>query len=190
MAVADGVIDPGEIKAVERLYKSIGLATDGIYSALHALTAASEPVTVRPAQGEPKEFVIPAPPHDRKVSLDANRIAALLADTARASSVLGEIFSDDAAEDAPEPPPEEDSNDIFTGLEPKHAAFLSELLTQPRWQESEVTTLARQFELMQAGAIETLNEWSFERFGDTLIEEYDGYEINPEIGAEIAEQHN
>lgn len=190
MAAADGVIDPGEIKAVERLYKSIGLAADGIYSALHALTAASDPVIVRPAQGEPREFVIPAPTDDRRVSLDANRVAALLADTARASSVLGEIFSDENAEDASEQPPEEDTDETFTGLEPKLAAFLSELLTQPRWEESDVTTLARQFGLMQAGAIETLNEWSFERFGDTLIEEYDGYEINPEIGAEIAEQQN
>ncbi|MCZ0945415.1 MAG: TerB N-terminal domain-containing protein [Gammaproteobacteria bacterium] len=189
MAAADGVIDPGEIKAVERLYKSIGLATDGIYSALHALTAASEPVTVRPAQGEPKDFTIPAPKHDRKVSLDAGRVAALLADTARASAVLGDIFSDDDAEDMSEQQPEEET-ETFAGLEPKHAAFLSELLTRPRWEESDVTTLARQFELMQAGAIETLNEWSFECFGDTLIEEYDGYEINTELSAEIANQHN
>ena len=47
MAAADGVVDPGEIKAIERLYKAIGLTTDGVYSDLHALTARSEPVTVR-----------------------------------------------------------------------------------------------------------------------------------------------
>ena len=34
MASADGVIDPGEIKAIERLYKAIGLTMDGVYSDL------------------------------------------------------------------------------------------------------------------------------------------------------------
>ena len=53
-----------------------------------------------------------------------------------------------------------------------------------------MATLARQFELMQAGAIETLNEWSFDRFGDTLIEEYEGYELNPEVSTELANAAN
>ena len=84
----------------------------------------------------------------------------------------------------------EDTDTAFTGLEPKHAAFLGELLTRSRWDEADMATLARQFELMQAGAIETLNEWSFDRFGDTLIEEYEGYELNPEVSTELANAAN
>ena len=42
MAAVDGVIDPGEIKAIEKLYKAIGLPTDDIYSSLHADTTRSE----------------------------------------------------------------------------------------------------------------------------------------------------
>ena len=38
---------------------------------------------------------------------------------------------------------------------------------------------------MQSGALETLNEWAFERFGDALIEEYEGYELNPDVVAEL-----
>ena len=59
MASADGVIDPGEIKAIERLYKAIGLTTDGVYSDLHALAARSEPVTVRAAGEQARGFTIP-----------------------------------------------------------------------------------------------------------------------------------
>ena len=185
IASADGAIDPGEIKAIERLYKAIGLTTDGVYSDLHALAARSEPVTVRAAGEQARDFAIPPPPEsDGKVVLDPGRVASLMADTARVSSVLGDIFRDDEIEEDPE----ETQDDIeggFPGLDMQHAAFLGELLTRPHWDETEFSALAGQFRLMQAGALETLNEWAFERFGDALIEEYEGYELNPDIVADL-----
>lgn len=185
MAAADGVIDPGEIKSIERLYKSIGLTTDGIYSDLHALTARIEPVTVRTAGAPARDFAVPPPPERYgKVVLDAGRVASLMADTARVSSVLGDIFRDDEAEEELEET-QEDSGIGFSGLDAQHSAFLGELLTRPQWDEAELATLAGQFRLMRAGALETLNEWSFERFGDVLIEEYEGYELNPDVVAEL-----
>lgn len=185
MASADGVIDPGEIKAIERLYKAIGLTTDGVYSDLHALVARSEPVTVRAAAEQARDFAIPPPPErDGRVILDPGRVASLMADTARVSSVLGDIFRDDELEEDLEET-QEDIGSGFPGLDVQHAAFLGELLTRPHWGETEVSTLAGQFRLMQSGALETLNEWAFERFGDALIEEYEGYELNPDVVAEL-----
>ena len=185
MASADGVIDPGEIKAIERLYKAIGLTTDGVYSDLHALVARSEPVTVRAAAEQARDFAIPPPPErDGRVILDPGRVASLMADTARVSSVLGDIFRDDELEEDLEET-QEDIGSGFPGLDVQHAAFLGELLTRPHWGETEISTLAGQFRLMQSGALETLNEWAFERFGDALIEEYEGYELNPDVVAEL-----
>ena len=185
MAAADGVVDPGEIKAIERLYKAIGLTTDGVYSDLHALTARSEPVTVRTAGEQVRGFAIPPPPErDGKVALDAGRVASLMADTAHVSSILGDIFSDDDPDEDLEET-QEDIGSGFQGLDAQHAAFLGELLARPHWDEAEFATLAGQFRLMQAGALETLNEWSFERFGDVLIEEYEGYELNPDVTTEL-----
>ena len=188
LAAADGVIDPGEIKAIERLYSAIGLPADGIYADLHALTAHAEPVTVRrPALSGDVDYAIPSPPEeDHKVVLDAGRVASLVADTARVSSVLGEIFGDGTDTE------EEDLEDsldgeggVFPGMDAQHAAFLGELLTRPNWGEIEFATLAKQFRLMQDGALETVNEWAFDRYGDLLIEAYEGYEINPDIAAEL-----
>ena len=185
MASADGVIDPGEIKAIERLYKAIGLTTDGVYSDLHALAARSEPVTVRAAGEQARDFAIPPPPErDGKVVLDPGRVASLMADTARVSSVLGDIFRDDKLEEDLEET-QEDIGSGFPGLDAQHAAFLGELLTRLHWDETEISALAGQFRLMQSGALETLNEWAFERFGDALIEEYEGYELNPDVVAEL-----
>ena len=185
VAAADGVIGSGEIKAIERLYKAIGLGTDGIYSALHALMSDGEPVTVRMASEKERDFAIPPPPvHDGKVILDAKRVASVMANTERVSAILGDIFQDDEPEEDLEETPEE-ARSGFSGLDAKHAAFLGELLTRPRWDETEFLTLARQFRLMHAGAIETVNEWSFHRFDELLIEEYDGYEINPDVAVNL-----
>lgn len=185
MAAADGVIDPGEIRAIERLYKAIGLTTDGVYSDLHALTIGSEPVTVRKAGAQAADLAIPPPPvPDKRLVLDAGRVASLVADTARVSSVLADIFADSESQEEVEEG-EEDNNMVFSGLDAQHSAFLGELLTRPHWDETEFATLANQFRLMQAGALETLNEWSYERFDDVLIDEYEGYELNSEVAAEL-----
>ena len=185
MVAADGVIDPGEIKAIERLYKVIGLKTDDVYSDLHALTAKSEPVTVRKADTQARGFAIPpSPERDNKVVLDAGRVASLMADTARVSSVLVDIFREDESEEDLEETQEDTASD-FPGLDGPHAAFLGDLMTRPHWDEAEFVALAGQFRLMRAGVLETLNEWSFDRFGDMLIEEYEGYDLNPEIVAQL-----
>ena len=38
---------------------------------------------------------------------------------------------------------------------------------------------------MAAGALESINEWAFDRFGDALIEEYDDYETNGDIAQQL-----
>lgn len=185
VAVADGIIHPGEIKAIEKLYKTVGLLIGNVHSDLHALAVSETPVTVRPAGERTEGFTIsPSPQREANVVLDPARVAALMADTARVSTVLGEIFSNDDPEEGSEEMHEEvDSG--FEGLDAQHAAFFGALVARPQWNEVEFTTLAGQFRLMHAGALETLNEWCFERFGDVLIEEYEGYELNSDIVSEL-----
>ena len=181
MAATDGVIDPQEIKAIERLFKAIGLPTQDIYSNLHAHSTTGGPVTVRSASKRSGEFTIPAAPgHGNRVELNAERITSLMVDTARVSSVLGEIFEDEEADEEVEDSVES-TNGLFPGLDAKLGAFLDELLTRPQWDETDFGNLAGQFRLMQDGALESLNEWSYERFGDALIEEYEGFELNPDV---------
>ena len=185
IAASDGVISGKEVAALERLYKAIGLETDVIYSALHTLTSVDDPVTViPPTEGQPG-FAIPARPGaDGTVRLDADRVATVMANTARVSSILSEIFQGDELEEENTEEVDEGGN-VFIGLDGKHAAFLGELMSRSRWDGEEYRTLARQFRLLPEGAIETVNEWSFDRFGGLLIEEEDGYLINTEVKDEI-----
>ena len=185
MAASDGVVSAKEVSALERLYKALGLETDGIYSAIHNLTSQDEPVTVLPAGGREQGFAIPPRPDDSStVNLDAERIASVMANTERVSSILGAIFQEDEPEEEMAEATE-NTDHGFAGLDARHSAFLGELLAQPHWERDEYKTLARQFQLMPAGAVETLNEWSLDHFDDLLLEEGQGFSVNQDIKAEI-----
>ncbi len=174
MAAIDGMIDFREIKAIERLYKAIGLPTEDISFNLPK----GEPDTDRPPSTESTRPSVPS--RNGRVELDPKRIDTLEKDTDRVKKLLKEIFEDkDMDEEIEEH--FENSNGGFQGLDVKHSLFLEELLTKPHWDESDWINLANQFQLMPGGALESLNEWSYERFGDSLIEEYEGYDINQEV---------
>ena len=188
-AGADGTIDPEEIRTIEKLYTAMGLERESVYTDLHALTSRPEPITVRPADLTPREFAIPTPPPEKPtgtVALDAARVSAVMADTVRVSQVLGDIFADDEDDDDEVV---DDSvsaaDDRFGGLDAPHRAVASVLITRQQWTEEEVAALADEHQLMVAGALETINEWAFESLGDTLIEQYNGYEINGDLAQEL-----
>lgn len=132
---------------------------------------------------------VPAPPElDSEVGLDAKLVASVIADTEHVSSVLGDIFHGEEPEDNQEETLEDAGDAFFSGLDTQHAAFLGKLLMQAHWKEAELETLAKQFQLMWEGALETVNDWSFQRFDDPLlIEEHEGYGLNPDVTAQLQE---
>ena len=152
VAAADGVISGKEVSALERLYKVIGLDTDGIYSALHALASGSGPVTVIPAMEGDRGFAIPSRPiPGGAVRLDAEKVASVMANTARVSSILGQIFQEEESED-------DDGEDIavigdeFAGLDEKHSAFLGELIARPHWGRAGIQPAGQSIPVVASGS--------------------------------------
>ncbi|MHC5653707.1 TerB N-terminal domain-containing protein [Stappia sp. ICDLI1TA098] len=182
MVHADNVVAADEVSAIEKIYKFLGISEAEVYSDIHALSASDEPVTLLRAQpAEPGE-VIPA--EARPNFLDSGRIASIRQDTERVSSVLGAIFAsdiDDDLDDLDDELHDDVQQHVLPGLDPVHAGFVIELVTRDQWSEVEFNTLASQHGLMVAGGLETINEWSFSRYDDALIEEYEGFELNTEI---------
>ena len=190
---ADGVIDPAEIEAIRKLYRILGLEAKDVYSELHELAAAPGPVTVFRPRGSGIEYVIPPQPEEAvaqdplaPIILDRERVSAIMADTARVSNVLHGIFSGDEddtedvrSEDMESTAPDRDER--FAGLDARHRSLAGELIRQPAWTPETFEKLARQFGLMPSGALETINEWAFDRFDEALIEEDGIFEVNPEI---------
>lgn len=182
MAAADGGIDPGEIKAIERLFKAMGLPTDSIFSDLHKLTSRTEPVLVRSAKDDLGEYKIPMPQENDETMIDTDLVASVEADTLHASSILKEIFTDE--EEDGEPLDElVENGDSISGLDARHEAFVRELTTRSHWSDEDFQALTQQYQLMKDGVLETVNEWSYENFDDALIEAYDGVDINQDVVA-------
>ena len=177
---ADGVVDPVEVKAIEKLYRILGIEPDGVYRDLHELAATPEPVTgFRPATAGR-----PAADRSAPIVLDQERVAAIMADTTEVSNVLHAVFSDDAddaEEERPEAQDADDRSDRFAGLDASHRGLAEELMRQPSWTPQEFEKLARRFRLMPAGALETINEWAFERYDAGLIDDGGNIAVNREI---------
>lgn len=180
IAHADGVIQSDEVASIEKIYKTLGLDIGLVYADLHAGDVTDGPVRVKAAEAEPPGEKIPDEPRAKVASLDAARIAAIRNDTERVSSVLREIFSTD-----------DDPSDEFTaahalrsalaGLDPKHALLVEQIIQRKHWTQDEFDEIVGKQGLMPSGALEVINEWAFGRFDEALLDEYDGYDISPDV---------
>ena len=175
VAHADGVVQTEEVTAIEKIYKAMGLETSRVYSDLHAGEASGAPATGSAGQVGTKGA--------GATELDTAKIAAIQSDTARASSMLGDIF-DETPENSPKDP-REDSPKTETGtgtacphgLDAEHWQLVQALIAREHWTEEEFGELCNKAGFMVSAAVEDINEWAYETYDDPLIEEYDGYEI-------------
>ena len=102
------------------------------------------------------------------------RIERVRRETEVVTSVLSGIFTtteDPDSDPIPELPIDEPA--AFEGLDRRHATLLDEILGRETWSRADMEALCRGFELLPDGAIETLNEWSFDRFDAAIIEDGD-----------------
>lgn len=194
VATADGVLEKAEIRLLEKLYDELEIGRNLLFSDLHAASAqvaqpATEPVVVAQAEVVGARFAIPRSPDAAQAAgpgapqgLDAARIQRILAETQQVSAVLGRIFQDaeESATISPagnvETPTETPSP--FPGLDVQHAALLQQLAVRAEWTRQEFISLTQTHKLMPDGALETINEWAFDRFDEVLIEEGDSISIN------------
>lgn len=183
-AHADGIVKPDEVAEIEKVYRVLGLDPNLVYSDLHAGKVPDAPMRVRAAQpGTPGE-AIPAEPQTPAQRLDAARIASIRQDTDRVSAVLADIFTSDTPEDKGE---EAAASSPLAGLDEKHTALIREVITRPHWTEEDFAELAARHGLMVAGALETVNEWAFGVHDEALLEEYEGYDVSPDIADALAD---
>ncbi|MBE1529539.1 putative tellurite resistance protein B-like protein [Sphingopyxis sp. OAS728] len=186
IAHADSVIQSEEVATIEKIYRALGLDPGLVYSDLHA-GSDDGPVRVKAAEAGAPGEPIPGELAAKSARLDAARIAAIRTDTQRVSAVLGDIFSAEAeaetgnAADAPGPA----AAAQWSGLDAKHRSFAEQIIVRAHWSEEDFARLAAVHGLMPSGALETINEWSFDRFDAALFDEYEGYDVAQEIAAAL-----
>ncbi|MDF0603670.1 TerB N-terminal domain-containing protein [Psychromarinibacter sp. C21-152] len=181
-AHADGIIHSDEVASIEKVYKALGLDPALAYSDLHAGEITDGPRTVRASQPGRAGEAIPDLEKASGPKLDASRIAAIRSDTERVSSVLGQIFDVEEEESGLSATANQSQ---LAGLDPKHGALVLELVNREHWSETEFEKICASHGLMAAGALEVVNEWGFEIYDEALLDEYDGYDVSPEIAEAI-----
>jgi tellurite resistance protein len=173
LAAADGRVDASEMRLLERTYGFLGLTVATLYSDVHAMGASAEDVAVvRPAaevEGRmPIPMEKPAGPAASGIRLDPERIRRIREDTTKVSGLLSEIFVEETeAKELVEEPPSTPTR--WAGLDGPHGAMLDELLQAGHLPRAEYDALARRHGLLPDGALETINDWSFEQAGDPLL---------------------
>ncbi len=174
LAHADGSVSFAELKMLEKAYGALGLDPKRVIADVHAASTQAPGMQASPAKAEAVGL-----------ALDMSKIAALQEESSNVSALLASIFVDEAVA-PPEPvatlaQPVEASDVTLMGLDVAHTAFARMLLSRPTWTSSELEGLAADLELMLSGALERINDASFDAYGLPLIEGEDPAEVNTNI---------
>lgn len=183
VAMADGRIEPEEVKQLEKLYKLLGLDKSLVTGDIHNFTTAKTDFQ--------NTFQSSAAANSYKksstdFSLDDNVLAFLESETKDVQSMLSDIFVDDEPieEAGTEEEIQSDKEDL--GIDALHYSLYESLISKDRWQHEEIDDLTRSLGLMTSGAIDTINEWSFERVDAPVLEEEpDALYVDQEIVQEL-----
>jgi uncharacterized tellurite resistance protein B-like protein len=178
VAQADGMVSPTEVKMLEKVYKVLGVDSKKVFSDVHSAASGAAPV-VAPSKETTGGF-----------KLDQARIAALQKDTEKVSKLLAGIFTEEqvASVAAPTPvledsqsEPETEAEAGFLGLDAAHSSFARMLLSRPQWTRQELQDVAEDLDLMLDGALERINEASFDAHDLPLTEGEDPIEVSAEV---------
>src|SRR5450830_1755781 len=130
VAKADGRIDPGEVKELEKLYIALGLERERVAGDIYSVAISSEPVTVglrepAPAYAIPSAEAEPSP----VFALNVELIRLIEEETKQAKELLVDIFaSQDEAAEVPESANEQDQGDPLEELDGTYRELLKRLL--------------------------------------------------------------
>lgn len=187
IAGADGRVSPEEVDSMKRLYKLLGLEAEAIHSDLHAMSSGG-PSKVIDRDRDPGDFSIPPAQAEKTgVQLNPDRLAHVMSSTDEVQEILTDVFKETEAKVEPEPSPEEEPEpfDSICGLDETHSDFIRLASVRPSWPAHEMDELARDLGLMRSGAIETVNEATFEACEAPLFEGSDPVEVDPYVVKEL-----
>ncbi len=200
IAAADGVVSPGEVTILTKIYQMLGLDSSLVTSHLHSsLTGttpspAVKPVVVRPGgTPEPGYQIPPRPQPSGNIapasaaggfSLDLAAIQAKLSETAEVTVLLSNLFVDEeppTSAVSPVRPTQETSAQVvpsIAGLDSAHSLLLRAIAKRSEWNRADFEDLATEYHLMPDGAIDVINEAAFEKADEPVIEGEDVLTIN------------
>jgi uncharacterized tellurite resistance protein B-like protein len=176
VALADGKIDPSEIKQLEKLYVALGLEKSLVTSDINNVSSSKSSCLVAKEQSRTLDKT--------GFTLDEELLALHESETSEVQSMLGSIFIDE------EPSQKEEkilatSDQTASMLDTSHNTLYQELIVKDQWARKEVMELCQKLGLMVDGAIETINDWSFDVVDAPVLEDDDDIYVDLEIVEEL-----
>ena len=204
VALANGNIEPSQIKQIEKLYQALGLDKTLVTSDIHQLTTNKK---VNMGINNAPETKDNSGKNSRSFSFDAELLALHERETAVAKAMLSKIFAveDEESEDdikesvllkiSSKTATEHQSNApvdnhscneaIINGLDSSHSQLYQELISAEVWQREAVNKLCESLNLMINGAIETINDWAYDKVDAPVLEDDDEVVVDFEIVDEL-----
>ncbi len=190
---ANESIDPREVKFLERLHKALGLPKERVYSELHrAVPQSDEPVAIseeKRAAGVPipKPKAAPKIAEAGRIKIDAGRLARTQRETQVVSELLANIFEDKLAPVHAEATALAAQPVAFQGLDNAHAELVELLELKGTVPKVEFEQRAREMKLLPEGALERINDWSYDHFEEALFEDGDDVVLVPHLRQRLVE---
>lgn len=181
VAQADGVVSPSEVDTLKKIYKTLGVDPKKVFTDIHVAASGAEPVPAK-TSSKTAEF-----------ALDVDRIAKLQRESEKVSALLAGIFKEEEPV-APSKPAQEievaeveeaDNTTRLLGLDEAHGALARMLLSRPQWSREDLLDVAADLDLMLDGALEHINEASFDMYDIAFTEGEGPITINQEIFEKI-----
>ncbi|QDG35732.1 ATPase [Alteromonas mediterranea] len=173
IALADGRIDASEIKQIEKLYTSLGLDKSLVTSDIHAFASSKQPISAT-SKG--------ASIYKSTFQLDEGILAMHESDTNDAKSMLESIFAvDEEAELGVSP-----TNDVNEkGLDSPYKELFETLMAKESWPRKEVHELCSKLNIMVDGALETINDWAYDKVDAPVLDDDGDIYVDLEIVEEL-----
>ncbi|MEZ9128121.1 TerB N-terminal domain-containing protein [Vibrio splendidus] len=173
IALADGKIDASEIKQIEKLYTSLGLDKSLVTSDIHAFASSKQPISATS-----KDVSI----YKSTFQLDESILAMHESDTNDAKSVLESIFAvDEEAELEVRPTADVDEE----GLGNPYKELFETLIAKESWPRKEVHELCSKLNIMVDGALETINDWAYDKVDAPVLDDDGDIYVDLEIVEEL-----
>lgn len=188
VAGADGIVDPREVALLEKLFRQIDVDERTLYARLHGGMASAAPAGsgmdgVQAASDASTPPTTISPP--RAGGIDPAKLDAIRNATIGVTSVLSEIFAEEEPEEMLPVTVVEtasaDDESALDGLDGRHRSLVVELLERAEWSKNDFDRLVRGVGLMPGAAIETLNDWAYDRFDECLLEGDDPIVANAQL---------
>lgn len=179
VAASDNMVQPEEYKLLKKYFKKLGLADDYLDRLLNEITSEDNIIVKSPSSKTRKGSKIPIKPTESKIqiSLNKEKISDLMVDTKEIQNVLNTIFEEESQTEAIEITSTKQNVENNDTIDERYLEFAKIILEKEEWETIELKNICKNLKLMLNNAIDKINEWTDNEFGDFLIEN-NGNKIN------------